>query len=451
MAGNQNNLFDRLPPQDLDAERGVLGSVMLANDVYDDVAGIIRSETFYLEPHQRIWAAIAGLRSESKPCDPVTISDVLQSQRKLDDIGGHRYLGQILDMVPHPGHAKYYAEIVREKWQRRTAIYAMSEGLRGAYEGQDWTEDRAKLQRAINRLCDDGTLPTGSLQEAVNEILDRLSGKPAESVREVFCGFSAIHRITGHWTGGSLIILAARPSVGKTALALNVTRRIAEHSPVLFVSLEQSISEIAERLLSTETQMPTKRLGELATGNEEAQDSLLAAAGRVNRLRLDVSAQPRQTIDDIQSTARRCMRQRGGELSLIVVDYLGLITPTDARAFRESQIAQMSRELKGLARSLNVPVLCLAQLNREVEKREDGRPRLADLRDSGAIEQDADIVLMPWRPDRDNKSRVLINVAKNRNGETGEVTLECDPETYTFSDVKVVEDSFDLPDGAVGW
>lgn len=430
-----NGVMERLPPHSLEAERGVLGGVLRDPDTMADVLQIIRAENFYLDAHQKIFQALVDIYNEGKPLDLVILFEKLKSQKLLEDIGGIAYITEIWDAVPTGANVEYHARIVRDHAMIRSLIHAGNEILRDAYDrSQSADELVAQSERKIMEIARASMIgETVTLVEAMKEAFHRIDarqGKDHSLISGLSTGYVDLDNLTGGLQNSELIIIAARPSVGKTAFALNIVRNIIveEQVPVLFVSLEQSRIELAERLLCSQSRVDSHRLRVGHTSSEEIQ-RLMDAGDVLRRTRLYIDDTPSRNMIQIGAIARRIMKkeEKHGGLKLIVIDYLQLIEPENRRDPRQEQVAQISRRLKFLARELQIPVVALAQVNRSSEDRQDHRPRLADLRESGSIEQDADTCLMLHRPGKfdggieDNILEVII--AKQRNGPTGEITL----------------------------
>ncbi|GAB4153447.1 MAG: replicative DNA helicase [Planctomycetaceae bacterium] len=445
--------FDRLPPQNLDAERGVLGSILLVNDALDDVADILGKEQFYSDAHQQIFDAIVHLHNSGiRGIDAVTLAEELDRRNALEDIGGVDYLMEILESVPHAAHATYYANIVREKYVQRSLIYACTDILRECYDATENSQEILQnAERQIFRILEQQTASTrfdmGSiLLDAWDRINKRLETEG--TVSGLPTGFTDFDAKTNGFQPAELVILAARPSMGKTALVCNWAEGVAKHAEtgVLIFSLEQSKLELAERFLCIDAKIDGHKLrsGDL---DEVERHHLMEASQRLSELPLFIDDQPGRTIAHITAITRRLHRQH--RLGLVIIDYLQLIEPEDRSVPREQQIALITRRLKGMAKELDIPVIALAQLNRGVELREDKRPKLADLRESGAIEQDADLVTFLHRPDAydptDNPGLAEVIIAKHRSGPTGIVTLTWRKEFMRFENYSNLSE----PEG--GW
>ncbi len=437
----------KLPPQNLTAEQSVLGSILLHNDAIDEVADILHANHFYSEKHQLIYSAIqrmgdAGIRG----IDAVTLSEELDARNQLADVGGVPYILEILEAVPHAAHVKYYAEIVRDKWIQRSLTEVCTEVLKECYEGTTDTADVLTLaERGIFQILENQEISAKlSMDEILLDTMDRINSRIGTegTISGLSTGFSDLDRQTNGFQHAELVIIAARPSMGKTAFVCNLAEWVAgaAGSGVLLFSLEQSKLEIAERFLCIRARLDGHRLrkGQL---DEPERNSLLQAAQELSSLSMFIDDTPGRTVGQISAITRRLKRRNN--IGLVVIDYLQLIEPEDKKTNREQQIAQITRRLKGIAKENSLPVIALSQLNRGVELREDKRPRLADLRESGAIEQDADIVMFLHRPDAydpaDRPGEAEIIVAKHRSGPTGIVTLRWRRESMRFEDYTALE------------
>jgi replicative DNA helicase len=422
---------DRLPPQSREAERCVLGSMLRDNGVIGDVLQVIRAENFYADAHQKTFNAITSLYDRGHPVDLVMLAELLKEQKHIEDVGGYAYLGELWDAAPTAANAEYYARIVRDKAIVRHLIHASTEVLRDAYD-QAMPADEL-LESAERKILDIAQMgitgQTYTLQQALTEAYDRIDTRQQRdqmSISGLDTGFIDLNDKTAGLQNSELIILAARPSVGKTAFALNIARHVAieRENPVFVVSLEQSRIELAERLLCCQARVDSQKLRK---GHLSSQDMemLIEAGGTLRDAKLFIDDTPGQGMLRIAANARRLKLRHG--IKLVVIDYLQLIEPDNRRENRQEQVANISRRLKFLARELQIPVLALAQVNRSSEDRQDHKPRLADLRESGSIEQDADTVMLMHRPELyepgQHEGVVEIMIAKQRNGPTGELTL----------------------------
>lgn len=424
-------LTDRLPPQNLEAEKGVLGSILLDNEVLHEMVTFLNAQDFYRDSHQIIYRAICDLYDENKAVDYITLADELTRRDQFKTIGGDDAFTEIFESVPHAANALHYAQIVRQKSITRQLIEGANEILREGYSNNFTAEEllesaeRKVFSIAEDKIKGDTTELLSVLDKAMNRIQERAEHR--HPVSGVSTGFLDLDDMTGGFQPQQLIILAARPSMGKTALALNICDHVAVdlNTPVLFVSLEMGNIELAERLLCSRSRVDGHKL---RSGHGMATREITLLGDAYMKMRnapLFIDDTPARNMLQITANARRLKRRN--ELGLIVVDYIQLIDSDESRDSRQEQIAKISRRLKALARELKVPVIALSQLNRAVENREDRRPRMADLRESGAIEQDADLVLLLHRPEyydpNDKPGTGVVIVAKNRNGATGDVNL----------------------------
>jgi replicative DNA helicase len=437
---------DRLPPQNLDAERSVLGSMLRDNQVIDDVCQVLRAEDFYADAHQKLFTAIVELRDKGgQPVDIVILADEMQRRGQIEDVRGYAYLAELWDAAPTAANAEHYAKIVRDRSLVRNLIHAGTELLRDAYDQVMPAEQLIEsAERKIMEVAERGiTDHTATLKETIDDTWDRIDQRHSGdklAYSGLSTGFADLNEITAGLQSSEMIIVAARPSVGKTAFALNLVRNVilSEKEPVFFVSLEQSRLELAERMLCSQAGVDSHRLRK---GNltPDDMDRLVEAGGALSKARLFIDDSPAQSMLRIAANARRLRHRQG--IKLVVIDYLQLIEPDNRRDPRQEQVAQISRRIKALARELNVPVVALAQVNRSSEDRQDHRPRLSDLRESGSLEQDADTVLLLHRPDRyepgQQEGIIEVIVAKQRNGPTGEVTLKYVKQYMRYEDYNV--------------
>jgi replicative DNA helicase len=420
---------DRLPPHSREAERSVLGSMLRDNRVIDDVLLLVRADNFYADAHQRIFQAIHALQDRQTPADLVTLAEELRQRGDLDDVGGYGYLAELWDAAPTAANATHYARIVRERALVRGVIHAGTEILRDAYDNVQPAEELVEsAERRILEVAERGiTSQTYTLEDAIREAYTRIDDRASGDHRSgVPTGFTDLDELTAGFHPNELIIVAARPSVGKTAFALGLIRNMVVDQNVVafFVSLEQSRAELAERLLCAQARVDSHRLRKGALSGDDIT-KLMEAGGALMKAKLFIDDSPAQGMARIAANARRLKARN--HLGIVVIDYLQLIEPENRRDPRQEQVAQTSRRLKFLAKELQVPVVALAQVNRASEDRQDHRPRLADLRESGSIEQDADTVMLLHRPDRfepgQHEGIIEVIIGKQRNGPVGEVTL----------------------------
>ncbi len=430
----------RVPPQNLDAERGLLGSLLMLNEAIDEIGDQLRDEHFYNDAHQKIYAAIHHLYERGvRGIDAVTLVEELGIREQLEDVGGIAYISQIIESVPHAAHARYYSDIVRNKYVQRSLIYACTDILQESYDSTDDTDSllSSAEQRIFRILEQQETGQKVEMKDVLMDAFTRIDERLANDrdVTGISTGFTDLDHTTTGFQPAELIILAARPSMGKTALVCNIAEGVArvENKGVLIFSLEQSRLELAERFLCITAKINGH---DLRAGNlsAEQRDRMNLAASELSELPMYLDDIPGRTVPQMSALARRLHRK--SPLGLIIIDYLQLIEPEDKGISREQQIAQITRRLKFLCKELDVPMIALAQLNRGVELREDKRPRLADLRESGAIEQDADLVMFLHRPDaydpEDRPGEAEVVIAKHRSGPTGIVRLTWRKEFMRF-------------------
>lgn len=430
-----SEILDRQPPRSVDAERAVLGSMLLLQEVCDDVALLLRPDDFYDEAHRRIYAQLIAMHDGGGRIDSTLLVERLRQANELELVGGLAYLAEIFNSVPTAAHAVYYAQIVRDKSTLRSLIYSSTEILRDAYaESGEPRELLAQAEQRIFAILDGrGGGQVSNIRDILGEAMARMTARMnrEQTSGGIETGFSDFDAMTGGLHPGELVILAARPSMGKTALALNIAENVClqSNAPALFISLEMSNVELADRMLCSLARVNGQRLRNGTISNEDRR-SLIEKAAELSNAPLFVDDTPGRTITEIAASARR-LKRRGG-LGLVAIDYLQLIEPDNPQDPRQEQVAKIARRLKGMARELEVPILCLAQLNRQAEASKDNKPRLSHLRESGAIEQDADVVMFIHREEyyqtnEEDRARVAgqaeLIVAKQRNGPVGDVKL----------------------------
>jgi replicative DNA helicase len=406
---------DRLPPQSREAEQSVLGSMLRDNGVIGDVMQILRIDNFYQDAHQKIFQGIVSLYDKGHPVDLVLLANWLREQKYLDDIGGPSYLAELWETVATAANAEYYARIVRDRSIVRNLIHASTEILRDAYDqAQPADEMLEAAERKILDVAQMGiTGQTMTLEQALAEAYDRIdqrhTGNEALTISGLPTGYVDLDEITAGLQNSELVIIAARPSVGKTSFALNLIRNIVVRDPaaVFFVSLEQSRIELAERLLCCQARVDSHKLRKGHLSAEDMQ-KLIDAGGILRNTKLFIDDSPGQGMLRIAANARRLKLRHN--IRLVCIDYLQLIEPDNRRDPRQEQVAQISRRLKFLARELQIPVIALAQVNRSSEDRQDHRPRLADLRESGCLAGDTLVTLA------DSGMRVPIRELLGRSG-----------------------------------
>lgn len=438
----------KLPPQSPDAEKALLGSILLKPEGMNEAVDIIGSDSFYSEKHRLIFEAMLELFSKSDPIDVLTLTSRLKEKKLLEKAGGNSYIAELAQSVPSPGNLKHYAAIIQRKYMARMLIEASHFiGELGYDEAEDLEEMLEKAEKKIFEVTSSPTTKKfTALKESLSEAWNRIDQlhKDKGELRGISTGFKTLDNILSGFQKSDLIILAARPSVGKTALALDIARKsaVSNGSHVGIFSLEMSSDQLVDRMLAAESRVDAWKLrtGKLRTDSEFG--SIRDALDRLSGAPIFIDDQPGNNILAMRSVARRLKSEKG--LDLIIVDYLQLMLPSGRFKNSDSmvqQVTEISRSLKNLARELEIPVLALSQLSRAVEQR-GGKPRLSDLRDSGSIEQDADVVMFIHREDRraDTPEEEKTNIAeilieKHRNGPTGRVELFFDEKKTTFLDL----------------
>lgn len=434
--------LSRIPPQSTEAERALLGSIMLKADAIHDATDIISPESFYVEKHRVVFRAMLDLMNAGSPIDLLSVANRLKEIKELDRLGGNAYLAELVGTVPSSANLKYYAEIVQKKSMMRNLIEAATEIIELGYDESQNIENL--LDTADKRMGEVTSSPTMRkfvpMKDMLGEAWERfehLHGSEHE-MRGVPTGFSSLDSMLAGFQKSDLIILAARPSMGKTALALDIARQTAIKygTPVGIFSLEMSSQQLVDRMLAAEAKVNAWKLRTGKIDSDDEFQRVRDAMERMSKAPIYIDDQPATNAVVMRSVARRLKREHG--IGLLIVDYLQLMTPTASRASDSivQQVTEISRSLKTLARELEVPVLALSQLSRAVEQRR-GKPRLSDLRDSGSIEQDADVVMFIHREDKMNEHSETQNIAeilieKHRNGPVGKVDLYFDERRTTF-------------------
>ncbi|MCA9188759.1 MAG: replicative DNA helicase [Pirellulaceae bacterium] len=434
-ASHAEETLPRQLPSSVPAEVCVLGSILLWPDAMDDVLGILRADDFFDPANRLIFESMQAVSEGGRKIDHALLVEDLKKKDALEQAGGIPHLFHVAQSVPTAANAQYYAEIVRESSSRRSLIEACTEVLRDAYDSSFRSIEllSAAEQRIFAILEGRTNNNIHEISDVLTVAMDRIDARMRGEHQKgsVQTGFIDMDNLTGGLHGSELIILAARPSMGKTAFAMNIAENVAlqEKAPVLFVSLEMSATELADRLLCSVAKVNGHHLRN-GTISKQDRERLVEKAGIISSSPLFVDDSPSRTVTEIAAAARR-IRRRTGALGLIVIDYLQLIEPDNSRDPRQEQVAKIARRLKGLARELDVPVLCLAQLNRQAEVSKENRPRLSHLRESGAIEQDADVVMFVHREEyyrtpeerEEVAGQAEIIIAKQRNGPIGDIDL----------------------------
>lgn len=452
----------RTPPQDLDMERALLGSLLLNQGAMYEVADLLGIDSFYAPKHRTIFDAMLGLHAKQEPIDVVTLSGKLKERKLLQDVGGAAYLNDLVGAAASPGSARHYAQSVQSKHVLRSLIEAAAKiGELGFDEDRDIEQVLDEAQQSVFAVTQSPSLRSfSSIKEELTEAWERLEKlqKHDGGIRGVPTGYPQLDNMLAGFQKSDLIILAARPSMGKTALALDIARQTAtkHNTPVGVFSLEMSSQQLVDRMLAAQAGVDAWRLRTGKIKKDEEYERLQEGIATLSDAPIYIDDKPGTTLLSMRSVARRMKAEKG--LALLIVDYLQLITPTGSKSSDSlvQQTTEISRGLKGMARELDIPVLALSQLSRAVEQR-GGRPRLSDLRDSGSIEQDADVVMFIHREDmtgtrsegeKNNIAQILIE--KHRNGPIGKVDLMFNSEQTTFKSVEHSDFGDFTPEAAVG-
>ena len=435
------SVLEKTPPHDLDAERAVLGALLREPELCDDVVMVLRNpDDFYHDAHSRIFSHMMKMRGDNSSIDLLLLVNNLRSTDELELVGGQAYLAELMTAVPISVHAPHYAKIVREKATLRRLIHTGSEIVRDAYAPDMAVKDLLnKAASEMTLLCENQTVnQVTDMAALMDDLVQYIGLKEQGLVDGLKTGFADLDNLIEGFHQDELIILAARPSVGKTALALNIVEHIAvkDKQTVLFVSLEMRNLDLMVRLVCSRGGIEGQKLRKGLLSRED-YNRFTEVASELGATPLYIDDTPSRTVAEIAAVARRLKRQH--DLKLVVIDYIGLITPENADDPRQEQVAKTARRLKLLARELQIPVLCLAQLNRQAADSKDEWPRLSQLRESGAIEQDADVVMFIHRRDiglsedeivakeaktnKDLRNMADLIIAKQRNGPTGHVEL----------------------------
>ena len=427
-------LIGNVPPHDIDAEMSIIGAILLDSDSLVSIVQITKSAHFYKEAHADIIKAIFSLYEKREPIDLITLTAQLKKDGKFDKGGGAGYLSQLASGVPTAAHITQYAQIIRDHFVKRQLIATSAKMTQAAHdEKEDVRELLDEAEQAVFALSQEqlrqNFIP---LKDALAESFDRLDElhRKAGGLRGVPTGFSELDNKLAGMQDSNLIMLASRPGQGKTSLALNIAAHVAvnEGLPVGIFSLEMSKEELVDRLLVSQSEVDAWRLktGKL---DDNDFDRLQEAMGVLADAPLFIDDTPAANLMEIRTKARRLQVEHG--LSLLIVDYLQLIHGRNLEN-RVQEVSEISQSLKNLARELKIPIVACSQLSRAVEQRGSKRPQLADLRESGAIEQDADVVMFIWRPDQENSEQVKLDIQKHRNGPTGEIDLMFQPDRVKF-------------------
>lgn len=433
----------RIPPQDIEMEQALLGALMLNQSSMYEVADVVSVDSFYAGKHRTIYDAMLSLHAKGEPIDLVTVSSKLKERKQLQEIGAASYLSELVSSAASPGSARHYAESVQTKYVLRSLIDAASKiGELGFQEDRDIEQILDEAQSAVFSVSNAPSLRTfTTIKESLHEAWERLENlqKHEGALRGIPTGFPRLDSMLAGFQKSDLIILAARPSMGKTALALDIARQTAtkHNTAVGIFSLEMSSQQLVDRMLAAEARVDSWQLRTGKIKKDEDFGRLQEAMSRLAEAPIYIDDKATSTVLAMRSVARRLKMEKA--LGLIIVDYLQLITPSyvGANTSMVQQVTEISRSLKAMARELDVPVLALSQLSRAVETRR-GRPRLSDLRDSGSIEQDADVVMFIHREDKMNNDGSERNgiaeilIEKHRNGPVGKIELQFQEKMATF-------------------
>ena len=437
-----NDLIQRVPPNNKEAEQSVLGSILLRPEALIEALEYVTSDSFYQHAHQLIFTAMMELNEADQGIDVVTVKNTLDDKNQLDDIGGVSYLADLASIVPTAANVVYYAKIVADKALLRRLITTATDIVAQSYEDQD-NDVNSILDAAERQIMNVGEDQAGNgfkkISDVLNATIEDIDQRAQEdsSVTGLSTGYAELDKVTAGLHPDELVILAARPGVGKTAFALNVAENVAVHTPttVAIFSLEMGAEQLASRLLCAQGSIDAN---DLRTGNlnDEEWKNLVVATGILSRTSIYIDDTPGIKMAEIRAKCRRLAKETGN-LGLVIVDYLQLIEGT-GQENRQQEVSVISRQLKRLAKELHVPVIALSQLSRGVEQRQDKRPLLSDIRESGSIEQDADVVAFLYRDDyyndesdSDNSEDVVdtnageveVIISKNRSGPRGTIKL----------------------------
>jgi replicative DNA helicase len=423
----------KVPPQSIEAEQSVLGAILLENEALIKAIELLQVDDFYRESHRQIYSAMIGLYEKNTPVDQITLTEHLKQKNKLAEVGGLSYVAELADRIPTAANIEYYAKIVRQKAILRNLIASATGIVAKATSGEENIEDILDFsEKTIFQISEQQIKPSyyplKSILQSTFKSIERLYEKK-QLITGVPTGFADLDEKTSGFQPSDLIIIAGRPSMGKTAFCLNIAQHAAtvEKVPTVVFSLEMSKEQLALRMLCSEARIDNHKLrsGHIA---ENEWGKLTMAAGRLSEASLFIDDTPGMSVFEMRAKARRLKAEHG--LGMIIIDYMQLMSGSKTRSdSREQEISEISRSLKALAKELNVPVLALSQLNRRLEDRTDKKPQMSDLRESGAIEQDADVILFIYREEvyhRDSeeaKGKAEVIIGKQRNGPIGDIPL----------------------------
>jgi replicative DNA helicase len=436
----EESILTRKPPQNIEAEQSVLGAILLENSAVDRAIELVTPDDFYKESHRRIFLAMIGLTESGEAIDLITLSDALRKKDELEKVGGVAYITSLVNAVPNAANIRYHSKIIREKAIIRNLINTATDIVTRGYEDRkdvdEFLDDAEKtIFEIAEKKIKPSFFPVKTVIKDSFEMIERLYDRK-EMITGVPTGFRELDEITAGLQSSDLIIVAGRPSMGKTAFCLNIAAHVAItiKLPVAIFSLEMSKEQLVLRMLSSEARIDGKkvRTGHLAQSD---WNGLTAAAGELAEAPIFIDDSSGMNVLEMRAKARRLKREHG--LGLVIIDYLQLMRGYGNTESRQQEISDISRSLKGLAKELGCPVIALSQLNRAVETRTDRKPLLADLRESGAIEQDADVIMFIYReefykrcecpPDGEcmcgRRGKATVSIGKQRNGPTGDINL----------------------------
>ena len=447
-----NAQYGKIPPQAPEVEEAVLGALMLERDAYVNVAAILKAESFYKEEHQKIFKVIQHLVANEKPVDLLMVTQELKNREELDEVGGPIYITQLTSRVASAAHIEFHARIIAQKFIQRELIRISSEIQVKSYDDSMELDDLIDYAEASLFKVTEGNISKESqpIKPLLREAIERIeaNAKKPDGLSGIPSGFSKLDKITSGWQNTDLMIIAARPAMGKTAFVLSMARNMAvlKNVPVAVFSLEMSSIQLVNRLIAAETELGSEKIksGKLEDWEWELFNRRIK---NLENAPLYIDDTPALSVFEFRAKCRRLKMQY--DIGIVIVDYLQLMTAgSDVKGNREQEVSTISRNLKAIAKEIDVPIIALSQLNRSVESRDGKRPQLSDLRESGAIEQDADMVMFIHRPeyygitqDADGNSLMGIAeiiIAKHRNGSVGDVQLAFKASLAKFMDVEEV-------------
>ncbi|MGQ8336865.1 replicative DNA helicase [Sunxiuqinia sp. A32] len=442
-----NQIYGKLPPQAVDVEEAVLGALMLERDAFELVNGIICEESFYKDEHRIIYHSIKLLTNENSPIDLLMVTQKLKDLGELDAVGGPLYITKLTGRVASASHIEFHARIIAQKFMQRELIRLSTDANSKAYDDTIDVDDLiSEIKHKIDQIENLSSIDTGSLQdkvliETIKEIENDCALQQKGHSPGISTGFRTLDDFIGGWRSANLIILAARPGIGKTSLALFSAKIAALNSKwVNFFSFEMKKTDLQKAMISGESGVSRTKIRDGYLNNDD-WTKINSSIGQIEKLPIIWNDRAGMTVNQVKGIIRK--NRKAGRCDLVVIDYLQLIAPTDKKAIREQQVSEISRVLKEISLNENIPVICLSQLNREAD---DVEPKPSHLRESGAIEQDADVILFPWRPGYNGKkmtsgelipeSEIKLIVGKNRRGRRGSFMIYCNDEMTQFSEEK---------------